>query len=300
MKVMSRSDGFKGYLLSKSVFALLHRELAEFVEDRGGGIAGGGGKDFECASITVEALRELLFPPSSSSSSASADLEYALSTVATYSDSSLTPLLPLFPAFIQKATAAVGTAFYDPTPAIVAAEALMARLNTAKATAAIEKTKSKWKGVVARRNSRGLSGKPPSEPEKKEESQADATLAEQLRDTQRLLQEQQEKEKLRRAAEKKALADLMASQDAASRDEAAHLAKVQGTKDDAREDATQKQLNMIMAMMADLKGVVVEQTTQLLDGQALIIKMSADTQELVQKSTSKVSSSDDDCATQPN
>ncbi|GMI25429.1 hypothetical protein TeGR_g665, partial [Tetraparma gracilis] len=76
-----------------SVFPLLHRVLAEYVENRGGGIVGGGGDDLESVCIAIFALFELSHPPSSSSSSATASLEYALSTVATYSDASLTPLV---------------------------------------------------------------------------------------------------------------------------------------------------------------------------------------------------------------
>ncbi|GMI38053.1 hypothetical protein TeGR_g9870, partial [Tetraparma gracilis] len=143
-KVLSHSDGFKGYLLSKEVFPLLHRELAEYVENRGGGIMGGGGDDIECACIAIFALFELSHPPSSSSSSsATASLDYALSTVATYSDASLTPLLSLLPSFIEKATAAVGTVFYDPTPAIATAESLLTRLTAGTTTVVLAKVKSK-------------------------------------------------------------------------------------------------------------------------------------------------------------
>ncbi|GMI21981.1 hypothetical protein TeGR_g1912, partial [Tetraparma gracilis] len=253
VKVLSRSDGFKGYLLSKSVLALLHREFAEYVENRGGGMAGGGGDDLESACIAIFALFELSHPPSSSSSSsATASLDYALSTVATYSDASQTPLLSLLPSFIEKATTAVGTVFYNPTPAIATAESLLTRLNAAKSTAAVEKSRLAWKGVAARRQSRRQSGTASSEPEKKEESQADSEMAAQLLEAQRLLQEQQEKEKLQRAAEKKALADRAASQDAVSSAEAERLAKIKEEKEASRDRDTQNQLEVMMKMLADL------------------------------------------------
>jgi hypothetical protein len=260
-----------------SVYPLLHRVVAEFVENRGGGRAGGGGEDIECACIAILALLELSYPPKSSSTPpSSSDMDYALSTVATYSDSSLTSLLSLLPSFIEKATAAVGTVFYDPTFAIGKAELLLIRFNASKATAAIEKTKAKWKSKLASAS-------------KLEESEANAEMAAQLREAQEELEEQQKKEKLQHAAEKETLADMMASQDTASSEEAARLAKIREEKQAERDRDTRDQIATLMKMLADLKGVVVEGVSQLQDGQARIIEMSADTQELVEKSTGKVS-----------
>ncbi|GMI42616.1 hypothetical protein TeGR_g9993 [Tetraparma gracilis] len=294
-KVLSHSDGFKGYLLSKEVFPLLHRVLAEYVENRGGGKAGGGGDDLECACIAILALFELSHPPSSSSSSATASLEYALSTVATYSDASLTPLVSLLSAFIEKATAAVGTVFYDPAPAIATAESLLTRLNAAKSTVALAKVKSK---LVRRKSIRPAS----SEPEKKNESAANAELAAQLREAQLQLKaqlEQHEKEKLQREAEKKALADLMASQQADVAAETKRLADIreekEAVRDVARGGETKNQMDMVMAMLAEMKTVVEDRTSAVLEGQAdlksgqaKILNMSAATMSLVEESTSKL------------
>ena len=59
VKVLAKTDGFKGYLLEKGVFALLHRTLGDFVECSGGGYVGGGGDDVESASLAVEAMLEV-------------------------------------------------------------------------------------------------------------------------------------------------------------------------------------------------------------------------------------------------
>jgi hypothetical protein len=290
VKVLAHSDGFKEFLLSKEVLAMLHRALAEYVEGRGGGIAGGGGDDLESVCIAILALFELSHPPSSSSSSATASLEYALSTVATYSDASLTPLVSLLSAFIEKATAAVGTVFYDPAPAIATAESLLTRLNAGTTTVALANTKSK---LVRQKSIRPAS----SEPEKKEESAARAEIAAQLREAQLQLKaqkEQQEKEKLKLEAEKKALADFIASQQADVAAEAQRLAKIteekQAARDAARDVEYKQQMETLMSMMAEMKTVVVERTASVLEGQAKILMMNAATQNLVEKSTSKVSS----------
>ncbi|GMI23509.1 hypothetical protein TeGR_g2741 [Tetraparma gracilis] len=293
VKVLSHSDGFKGYLLSKEVFPLLHRVLAEFVENRGGGMAGGGGDDIECACIAIFALFELSHPPSSSSSSATASLDYALSTVATYSDASLTPLLSLLPSFIEKATAAVGLVFYDPTPAIATAESLLTRLTAGTTTVVLAKVKSK---LVRQQSLRPAS----SEPEKKEESAARAEIAAQLLEAEQQLKarrEQLEKQKLELEAEKKALADRIASQQADIAAETQHLAEIWESKQAAREQARDaeynRQMQTLMAMMSEMKTVAVEtreRTNSVLEGQAKILTMSAATQKLVKESTSKVSS----------
>ncbi|GMI25301.1 hypothetical protein TeGR_g4627 [Tetraparma gracilis] len=282
VKVLSRSDGFKDFLLSKEVFPLLHRELAEYVEGRGGGSAGGGGDDLESACIAIFALFELSHPPSSSSSSATASLEYALSTVATYSDASLTPLVSLLTSFIEKATAAVGTVFYNPTPAIATADSLLTRLNAAKSTAAVEKSRLAWKGVAARRQSRRQSGTASSEPEKKEESQVDSEMAAQLLEAQRLLQEQQEKEKLQRAAEKKALADHAPSQDAASNAEATRLAKIKEDKEASRDRDTQNQLEVMMKMLTDLTTKQDRTLSSVLSTEQNVLEIKATVNETLQ------------------
>ncbi|GMI47168.1 hypothetical protein TrCOL_g6520, partial [Triparma columacea] len=70
IKILSKSDNFKDYLLSKNCFALLHRTLSQFITDTNAGIAGGGAADVESAALAVEALHELSYPSPTSSTSA--------------------------------------------------------------------------------------------------------------------------------------------------------------------------------------------------------------------------------------
>ena len=63
--ILSKSDSHKSYLLDKGAVPLLIRTLEQFVNDTGGGIAGGGGKDVESAALAIEGLRTFSNAPPS-------------------------------------------------------------------------------------------------------------------------------------------------------------------------------------------------------------------------------------------
>ena len=60
IKVLSRSEGLKEYLLESGAFGKLHRAFRDFVENIGGGYVGGGGNDPESAMIALETLVNLI------------------------------------------------------------------------------------------------------------------------------------------------------------------------------------------------------------------------------------------------
>ncbi|GMI40452.1 hypothetical protein TrCOL_g99 [Triparma columacea] len=139
IKILSKSDNFKDYLLSKNCFALLHRTLSQFITDTNAGYVGGGAADVESAALAVEALHELSYPSPTSSTS-------ALDIVTKKVDSNLGSLTDLLSAYKERSSVKSSKEYASSTStatALIDRISLLANeIKVKKAVAAMKKRQS--------------------------------------------------------------------------------------------------------------------------------------------------------------
>jgi hypothetical protein len=241
IKILSKSDNFKDYLLSKNCFALLHRTLSQFITDTNAGRAGGGAADVESAALAVEALHELSYPSPTSSTS-------ALDIVTKKVDSNLGSLTDLLSAYKDRSSVKSSKEYASSTST---ATALIDRISLLANEIKVKKAVA----VMKRRKS--IAPTPTSE--HSADVDEDAGVSEELLKAKEALERNlaNAKEKARLLEEK--IAQTTNEKDARTNEKDAlimelerKLAEAEAAKNKSREDAMQAQLNELMALMKGL------------------------------------------------
>ncbi|GMI42871.1 hypothetical protein TrCOL_g12851 [Triparma columacea] len=247
IKILSKSDNFKDYLLSKkNCFALLHRTLSQFITDTNAGRAGGGAADVESAALAVEALHELSYPSPTSSTS-------ALDIVTKKVDSNFGSLADLLSAYKDRSSVKSSKEYASST---FTATVLIDRIS-------LLANKSKVKEAVAAMKKRKSNSS--SAPESSADAAANAAeLVKALEALERNLAN--EKENSRLLEEKTRLLEEKIAQTANEKDalivELKRQAEAEAAKHELREDSAQAQLNELRALAKENKQMMEQLHTK--------------------------------------
>ncbi|GMI44480.1 hypothetical protein TrCOL_g4359 [Triparma columacea] len=234
IKILSKSDNFKDYLLSKNCFALLHRTLSQFITDTNAGRAGGGAADVESAALAVEALHELSYPSPTSSTS-------ALDIVTRKVDSNLGSLTDLLSDYKDRSSVKSSKEYASSTST---ATALIDRISLLANEIKVKKA------VAAMKRRQSIAPTPTSE--HPADADEDAGVSEELVKAKEALERNlaNAKEKARLLEEK--IAQTANEKDARIVELERKLAAAEAAKHKSREDIMQAQLNELMALTKGL------------------------------------------------